>query len=172
MVRHVARRYYPGRKVSRLASYNRPCNSRDYIFSAGPLYNCCFAGDIDAEHYLWRIEELKNNSLFVSSSWGPTRSMIQKPDLVAPGVNVTGVYPIGNGTMTGTSVATAITAGACALILQWGIVEKNDVSLNTNRIKALLVRGCSRNPNITYPSPQWGYGKLDLLNTFKQLRSL
>ena len=113
----------------------------------------------------------KDNSLYIRSSWGPSRNKFQKPDLVAPGVDVSGIYPMGTGTMTGTGVAAAITAGACALILQWGIVDKNDVSLNTNRIKALLIKGCNRDLNIQYPSLQWGYGKLDLLNTFRQLRS-
>jgi len=114
----------------------------------------------------------RNSSLYINSSWGPTRNMLQKPDLVAPGVDVTGIYPMGSGTMTGTSVAAAITAGACALLLQWGVVERNDASLNTNRIRALLIRGCKRASNIIYPSKQWGYGKLDLLNTFRQLRGI
>jgi len=114
----------------------------------------------------------RDDSLYINSSWGFTRATLVKPDLVAPGVDVSGIYPIGSGTMTGTSVAAAITAGACALMLQWGIVEQNDVSLNTNRIKALLIRGCRRAPDTIYPSPQWGYGKLDLLNTFKQLRGV
>ncbi|MDR2167193.1 MAG: S8 family peptidase [Clostridiales bacterium] len=112
----------------------------------------------------------RNNALYVSSSWGPNRRNMQKPDLVAPGVDVSGIFPMSNGFMTGTSVATAITAGACALMLQWGIVEGNDVSLNTNRIKSLLIRGCRREANTQYPSPQWGYGKLDLFNTFRNLR--
>jgi len=114
----------------------------------------------------------RDNSLYVSSSWGPTRNSQAKPDFVAPGVDVAGIYPMGNGTMTGTSVSTAITAGACALMLQWGIVEQNDVSLNTYRIKSFLIRGCRREPNIQYPSYQWGYGKLDLLNTFMQFRGM
>ena len=114
----------------------------------------------------------KDNSLYINSSWGWTRNLFIKPDLVAPGVDVTGIYPMGSGTMTGTSVAAAITAGACALMLQWGIVEQNDISLNTYRIKSDLIRGCRRDLNIEYPSRQWGYGKLDLLNTFQQLRSL
>ena len=101
---------------------------------------------------------------------GPTRNMLNSPDLTAPGVNVTGIYPTGNGEMTGTSVAAAITAGACSLMLQWGIVQRNDVSLNTYRIKTYLIRGCRRDPNIQYPNFQWGYGKLDLFNTFRQLR--
>ena len=111
----------------------------------------------------------RDGSLFPESSWGPNRVMLQKPDLVAPGVNVTGVYPIGNGTMTGTSVSTAITAGACALMLQWGIVEQNSISLNTFRIKSFLIRGCRREQDIQYPNYKWGFGKLDLFNTFRQL---
>jgi len=112
----------------------------------------------------------RDGSLYVNSSWGPTRIMTDNPDLVAPGVNVTGIYPTGVGIMTGTSVAAAITAGACSLMLQWGIVERNDTSLNTYRIKTYLIRGCSRNPNIQYPNPKWGYGKLNLFNTFTQMR--
>ena len=114
----------------------------------------------------------RDNSLYTSSSWGPTRNLIVKPDLVAPGVDVAGIYPMGNGTMTGTSAATAITTGACALLLQWGIVGQNDVSINTNGIKSYLIRGCRREPNIRYPNNQWGYGKLDLLNTFMQFRGV
>ncbi|MCL1878512.1 MAG: S8 family peptidase [Defluviitaleaceae bacterium] len=112
----------------------------------------------------------RDGGLYSRSSWGPTRIAQGKPDLVAPGVDVAGFYPVGNGTMTGTSVATAITAGACALMLQWGIVEGNDVSLNTNRIKAALIRGCRRETHNRYPNHQWGFGKLDLFNTFMQFR--
>jgi subtilisin family serine protease len=114
----------------------------------------------------------RNNSLYVNSSWGFTRNMMIKPDLTAPGVDVAGIFPMGSGIMTGTSVAAAITAGACALLLQWGIVDQNEVSLNTYRIKAYLIRGCRRSPDIDYPSPQWGYGQLDLFNVFRQLRSM
>jgi len=56
------------------------------------------------------------DSLYLNSSWGPTRAPVLKPDLLAPAVNVGGVFPSGNGTMDGTSVATAITAGASALL--------------------------------------------------------
>jgi hypothetical protein len=97
--------------------------------------------------------------------------LLAKPDFVAPGVEVAGVFPLGNGTMSGTSVAAAITTGACSLLLQWGIVNGNKISLNTHRIKAYLIRGCKRDQNSRYPDARWGYGKLDLLNTFMQLRS-
>ncbi|MDD3571168.1 MAG: S8 family serine peptidase, partial [Lachnospiraceae bacterium] len=113
-----------------------------------------------------------NNSLYARSSWGPTRLGSIRPDLVAPGVGVGGYYPSGYGTMDGTSVATAIVAGACVLMMQWGIVKGNDVSLSTYQIRAYLIRGCVRSENIIYPNNQWGYGRLDLLNTFNLMREV
>lgn len=110
------------------------------------------------------------NSLYINSSWGPTRLLALTPDLVAPGVDVGGVYPDGYGTMSGTSAAAAITAGACALMQQWGIVNKNDVSMSTYDIRAFLIRGCSRIPTISYPNVQWGFGSLNLIGTFNLMR--
>lgn len=112
-----------------------------------------------------------NTSLYLNSSWGPSRTMVVTPDLVAPGVNVGGYYPTGYGAMTGTSVACAIVTGASALLLQWGIVEGNDPAMSTYQIKAYLVRGCSRSGAISYPNNQWGYGRLNLLRTFNLLRN-
>lgn len=111
-------------------------------------------------------------SLFSDSSWGPTRLERMAPDMVAPGVQVGGIYPSGPGTMSGTSVASAITAGACALMMQWGVVEKNDVALSTYQIRAYLIRGCNRSPTMIYPNTQWGYGTLNLIQTFNLMREL
>ena len=109
-----------------------------------------------------------NQSLYVSSSWGPGSVPPQCPDLVAPGVNVTGVYPWGSGAMSGTSVAAAITAGAGALMLQWGV--QNNISLNSVNIRAYLTQGCTRRPELDYPNYQWGYGELNLIHTFELMR--
>ena len=112
------------------------------------------------------------SSLYIRSSWGPSRSQVQSLDLVSPGVNVGGVYPTGYGTMDGTSVSTAITAGACALLLQWGIVEGNDPAMSTFQARAYLIRGCTRSENIKYPNLQWGFGSLNLMQTFDLMRQL
>ncbi|WP_246213142.1 S8 family peptidase [Aminipila butyrica] len=113
-----------------------------------------------------------NNSLYPRSSWGPTRHSQNVPDFVAPGYQVGGFYPTGYGTMDGTSVATAITAGASALMMQWGIVEGNDPGFNTPTIRTYLIRGCRRSENIQYPNVQWGYGTLNLMQTFIAMRQL
>ncbi|MDR1558612.1 MAG: S8 family peptidase [Clostridiales bacterium] len=113
----------------------------------------------------------KDKSIYASSSIGPTRSGKTAPDLIAPGVDVGGIFPDSYGVMTGTSVACAIVAGACALLMQWGLVEGNTPSMNTYYIKTLLIQGCDRDANIKYPHPQYGYGRLNLYNTFLQMRS-
>lgn len=114
----------------------------------------------------------RNNSLYINSSWGPTRLPMMSPDLVAPGVDVGGYYPTGYGQMRGTSVAAAITAGACALMLQWGVVDENEVALSSNSIRANLIRGCTRDRAVEYPNVQWGYGRLNLFNSLSIMRPM
>ena len=74
--------------------------------------------------------------------------------------------------MSGTSVAAAITTGACALLLQWGIVDGFDISMSTFEAKAFLIRGCMRDPDVVYPNIQWGYGRINLIQTFNLMREL
>ncbi len=113
-----------------------------------------------------------DNSLYRSSSWGPTRLPFSSPLLVAPGVNVAGIYPLYKGTMTGTSVAAAIATGASALMLQWGMVENNLLDMNTFTIRSYLIKGCVRDQNVEYPNYQTGYGRLNLMNTFNGMRNI
>lgn len=111
-----------------------------------------------------------DNSLFVSSSWGPTRLPQMAPDLVAPGVNVRGIYPTGYGTMTGTSVSAAITAGATALLMEWAVVKGNIPAMDADLVRSLLISGSRRDNNLVYPNTRWGYGKLDLFGTFEVIK--
>lgn len=114
----------------------------------------------------------RDNSLYTQTSWGPTRLPAMSPDFVAPAVDVVGYFPGGLGTMSGTSAATAITAGAAALMMQWGVVERNDIAMSTYQIRAYLIRGASRSEGIVYPNTQWGYGKLNLFQSFNLMREI
>lgn len=107
-----------------------------------------------------------DNSVYVASGRGPTRNGVVKPDFLAPGVNVQGPR-LGGGlsSYTGTSVAAAITTGACALLLEWAIINGNLVELNTRIARGILVRGARRVNNVNYPNNIEGYGRLDLLNS-------
>ena len=112
----------------------------------------------------------KDQSLLVSSSWGPTRLLRIAPDFVAPGVDVKGIYPTGYGTMTGTSVAAAITAGIAALLFEWGIVNGNKTAMDSDLIRSYLISGCQRESNLAYPNIQWGFGKVNLYGTFEVIK--
>ena len=112
----------------------------------------------------------KDQSLLVSSSWGPTRLFRIAPDFVAPGVDVKGIYPTGYGTMTGTSVAAAITAGIAALLFEWGIVNGNKPAMDSDLIRSYLISGCQRERNLAYPNIQWGFGKVNLYGTFEVIK--
>ena len=131
----------------------------------------------------------RNNSIYIHSSRGYTSRDYVKPDLAAPGVEILGPSvrisaafrpglssSVAAGTApafsrrTGTSAAAAITAGAVANLLSWGIVMGNYPTMSEASIKSYLIRGAARNPSLTYPNKEFGYGTLDLLQTFLRLR--
>ena len=46
----------------------------------------------------------------------------------------------------------------------------NYPTMSEASIKSYLIRGASRNPSLSYPNREFGYGTLDLLQTFLKLR--
>jgi len=103
-----------------------------------------------------------DNSIYLYSGRGFTRGVEIKPDLAAPGVDVYGPLPGGRfGVRTGSSIAAAHVAGAAAILLSWGIIEENDITLDSNSLKGYLIRGASRKPSLVYPNREWGdYGNI------------
>lgn len=85
-----------------------------------------------------------------------------KPDLAAPGVNITAPAPGGGyRVVTGTSFAAPFACAAAALLMQWGIILGNDPYLYGEKVKAYLRKGARPLPGFTqYPNPQVGYGAL------------
>lgn len=111
-----------------------------------------------------------NDSIYLNSGRGFTRTGNVKPTITAPGVNVYG--PLLNntfGTRSGTSIAAAHVAGAVSLLFQWGIVN-NGNAMDSNDIKALLIKGADRR-DIPYPNNVWGYGTLNVFGSFDSLRT-
>ena len=97
------------------------------------------------------------------SGRGYTRETNQvKPDLVAPGVDITSCAPGGGYVVrSGTSMATPFVSGGAALLMQWGIVNKNDLYLYGEKMKAYLIKGARRLPAMQYyPNPVFGWGAL------------
>lgn len=109
-------------------------------------------------------------SIYIDSSRGFPRNFV-KPDFSAPGVDVLGPLPRGRfGRKTGTSVSGAVSAGLAALMLEWGYLKGNDIEINTTRIRNYLIRGAKRDDNRMYPNREWGYGVVDLYETFLRIR--
>ena len=105
------------------------------------------------------------------SGRGYTRdNRIVKPDLAAPGVDITTVAAGGGyAQFTGTSFAAPFVTGAAALLMEWGIVRGNDPYLYGEKVKAYLQRGARPLPGFTqYPDPQVGYGALCLRDSLEQ----
>lgn len=113
-----------------------------------------------------------DNSLFLNSSRGFTHTGQIKPDFAAPGVNVFGPNLRGGfTTATGTSVAAAITAGACAQMVEWGMRRTPPRIFNNSELKALFIRGADRSRQELYPNREWGYGTLNVYQVFSSLNS-
>lgn len=112
-----------------------------------------------------------NESIYTDSGRGFTVTGGVKPDFAAPAVNVFGPGLRGNYvTYTGTSAAAAITAGACAQIMQWAIVDQNNPAMSSAGVKNMLIRGTRKSSERIYPNVEWGYGILDVYEAFNNLR--
>lgn len=113
------------------------------------------------------------NSIYVASGRGYTVDNFVKPNIVAPGVSIYGPFPDNEYvTMTGTEVSAGIVAGISALLLEWGIVKGNDKQINTAIVNNYLIKGARRRAVFKYPNNTWGYGEVDLYNTFEILKYL
>lgn len=114
-----------------------------------------------------------NNGIYPNTGRGLVDGVDQKPDVVAPSVDVFGAGLNNNFVRrTGTSVGVSLAAGCCAQLLEWGVVEENEPYMKTNYIRNYLIRGADRDRDINYPSAQWGYGKINLVETFNRLVGL
>ncbi|MBY6935131.1 peptidase S8 [Clostridium botulinum] len=111
------------------------------------------------------------NTTVSGSGRGYTRDGRIKPDVAAGGVNAIVTKPGGGTTVaTGSSVASSVLAGCCALILQWAIIEKNDVEISTKKLISYIIAGTKMRKGDVYPNMEWGYGMLDMQGIFNSLR--
>ncbi len=116
--------------------------------------------------------DIVSDTVYLFSGRGYTGDGSVKPDLVAPGVDVLvpRTVPVPgeaqNIAVTGTSYGAAITAGAAALLLEWGIVRGMQPTMNTALIKGMLIRGARVPEGVLVPDTSWGYGALDLYGSF------
>lgn len=94
--------------------------------------------------------------------------LLSKPDIVAPGVNITSTKAYGTYEIrTGTSMATPFVTGSIALMMEWGIVLGNDNLLYGQKSRAYLIKGARRLDAFEqYPNSWIGWGALCLEDSF------
>lgn len=120
---------------------------------------------------------VENGSLAPFSGRGFTGNGQKQPTVLAPSVAMTGPFADGGYiTKSGTSAGAAFAAGCVALYMEY-IVEyrRNSGSvspLDTVILRNLFSLGARREEGMEYPSPVYGYGKLDLYGVFEFLRNL
>jgi len=136
----------------------------------------------------------ENTGLAPFSGRGFTAEGLSQPTLLAPSVNVNGPFA-GGGYIerSGTSIGAAYTAGTVALFMEYieeyrrnsitandGMAAPGDAiapgggiaPLDTVLIRNLFSLGAIRDAGVEYPSPVYGYGRLNLYEVFDFLRNL
>lgn len=110
-------------------------------------------------------------ALLAESGKGFNVNKIVRPDIATVGTNVLTISTDGNRVISvqGSSVATAIVAGACALFVQWALVDQNDITVSSGKVRSLLIYAADRENQVLYPNVDVGYGRLNILEVFNIL---
>ncbi|MCD7818574.1 MAG: S8 family peptidase [Lachnospiraceae bacterium] len=108
-----------------------------------------------------------NNSLYAHSGRGYTRNGQIKPDFASPGVQVTCPAPGGGySSLTGSCAASALAAGASALLLESGLRQEPPRHFTFTELKKLFRDGTQKQTSYSYPDREWGYGSMNVYESF------
>lgn len=141
-----------------------------YFLNAEPEDTITVPGNATAVMTMTAYNHL-NGSIYAAASRGyNSRSQI-KPDLAAPGVNITGPGLRNNFvTKTGTSVAAAHSAGIMALFIQWNVENYNIGLFYAEQIQSLFLKSAVRDEEFQYPNPVWGSGIMNIARVFNEFQ--
>ena len=143
-----------------------------YFLESDPYYTLTSPANTDSP-VIVSYYDGKTDGVAQASGRGYTRTQRMNPDITAPGINVRGALPGGRfSSRSGSCVSAAVTAGAVALMLEWLIYIQEVPGIDSYQAKSLLILGAVRPKTMEYPNREWGYGQLNLYNTFETMRQL
>ena len=91
--------------------------------------------------------------------------------MAAPGVGVFGPIPGGRyENRSGSSISAAHAAGAAAILFEWGLLNAMIINMDGSDVRRMLILGSDQKEGVLFPNKGWGYGAMNLQNTFETLR--
>ena len=94
----------------------------------------------------------ENGSFYYRSRQGLWQNRGDRSRICGAGVEISTV----NGPYSGSSMAAALTAGACAQLMQWCVAENNYPRISGRGIQTFLSRGAREQTQEEYSSRRWG----------------
>lgn len=107
----------------------------------------------------------RRGSFMLQSGRGFTADGVIKPEVTAPGTDISTIV----GSFGGNGMAAAVAAGISAQFLQWAVTEKNRPLIAIKEVKSLFVRSAVRMDEDIYPNVRWGFGRMDIQELFRIL---
>lgn len=162
-------------KLGRMAEYNAWLPQRGLTLEGTRFISSTQYGTItipgDSKYAITVAAYNQNNNNLLSYSGVAIRDNANDTiDFAAGGYDTATVGP--NNTINiinGTSLSAAVGAGACVLLFEWGIVNKNYPYMYSQTIKTFLTRGVYKRSRDIYPNPQLGYGIIDFYKIFENM---
>jgi hypothetical protein len=113
------------------------------------------------------------NKVPAEAGRGYTRDNRVKPGTGLLGTNILTVGLNGRYLVASSdAMAGGVLAGVTALLLQWGIVQRNDIQMFPSRLRTYLIAASVRQEGVQYPNREVGYGVLSINELFRILSEL